>query len=55
MLGISRSLIYQMVAEGQIASKKFGAVTVIPHDELQRFLDSVEPSPATKAAQASIK
>lgn len=55
MLGLSRSTIYQMMADGVIASRKFGAATVIPRDELQRVLDTASFSPATKAAQASIK
>ncbi len=55
VLGVSRSTIYEMIAEGQIAAKKFGAATVIPHSELERVLDGAALSAATKAAQVSIK
>ena len=55
MIGVSKSTIYQMIAEGKIASRKFGAATVITHAELARILDAAPLSPTTKAAQASIK
>ncbi len=55
MLGVSRSTIYQMVAEGRLVSRKLGAATVIPYVELQRLLDGTSLSAAAKAAQASIK
>ncbi|ONF49079.1 helix-turn-helix domain-containing protein [Methylobacterium radiotolerans] len=55
MLGVSRSTIYQMIADGQIVARKLGAATLIPHAELTRVLDGAALSAATKAAQASIK
>lgn len=55
VLGVSRSTIYQMIADGQLVARKLGTATVIPHSELARVLDGAALSAATKAAQASIK
>lgn len=55
VLGVSRSTIYQMIADGEIEARKLGAATVIPHAELARVLEGASLSAATKAAQASIK
>ena len=55
MIGVSKSTIYQMIADGKIQSRKIGAATVILHDELARILDGASLSPTTKAAQASMR
>lgn len=55
MIGVSKSTIYQMIADGKIESRKIGAATVILHDELTRILDGAPLSPTTKAAQASMR
>lgn len=54
-LGVSRSTIYQMIGDGQIAARKLGAAAVIPHSELARVLDGAALSTATKAAQGAIR
>lgn len=51
MLGVSKSLIYQMVAQGQLPSRKVGATTVIRHCDLEAFLDAAPFSAVTEAAR----
>lgn len=55
VLGVSKSTIYQMIADGDLEARKLGAATLISHDELARVLGSAPLTPAAKAAQASIK
>jgi excisionase family DNA binding protein len=55
-LGVSKSTIYEMIANGDLDARKIGAATVIPHEALARLLHAAPMTPAaTKAAQASIK
>jgi excisionase family DNA binding protein len=44
LLGVSRSTIYQMIAEGRLEARKIGAATVIPRTSL---LALFEASPRT--------
>lgn len=55
VLGVSKSTIYQMIADGDLEARKLGAATLISHDELSRVLLAAPLTPAAKAAQASIK
>lgn len=55
LLGVSRSTIYEMIAEGKIRAKKIGSATVIGHEELSRIYEVADFSESTKRAQASIK
>jgi excisionase family DNA binding protein len=38
VLGIGRSLLYELLSSGQIRSRKFGQVVLIPRSELERFV-----------------
>lgn len=45
--GMSRSTLYERIAEGDIKSVKVGRRTYIAHDELVRYVRSLtEPEPA---------
>ncbi|SDM99683.1 DNA binding domain-containing protein, excisionase family [Methylobacterium phyllostachyos] len=50
MLGVSRSTIHQMIADGEIVARTLGSATLIPYSELARVLDGAALSAATKAA-----
>lgn len=39
-VGISRAYLYQLIGEGKIVARKIGSRTVIPADELRRFVNS---------------
>jgi excisionase family DNA binding protein len=41
ILGIGRSLLYELIAAGKITTRKLGAVTLVPRAELERYLDSL--------------
>jgi excisionase family DNA binding protein len=47
VLSISRGLIYELLASGEITGRKIGKRTVITRSELVRYLDSL---PAYQAA-----
>ena len=51
MLGISRSTVYQLIADGRLPARKLGAATVIRRCDLEAFLDAAPFSAATEAAQ----
>lgn len=55
VLGVSRSIIYQMMADGKLAARHLGGATLIAHEELVRVLEAAPLTPHTKFAQASIK
>lgn len=55
VLGISRSTIYGMIADGTLEARKLGGATVIRHEELVRILDCSPLADVTKSAQASIR
>ena len=46
-LGVSRSQIYRMIAEGVIKAYKLGGATLIRHDDLSRVLEETA-KPITK-------
>jgi len=48
VLGVSKSTIYQMIADGDLEARKLGAATLIPHTELVRVLNE---APLTNAAK----
>lgn len=54
-LGVSRSTIYEMIADGKLEARKLGGATLIRHEELVRVLEGAPLADATKAAQASIR
>lgn len=37
-LGIGRSLMYELIAAGELGSVKIGRRTLVPHDELVRYV-----------------
>lgn len=39
-IGISRAGMYNLLADKKIAARKIGARTIIPADELRRFVNS---------------
>jgi excisionase family DNA binding protein len=41
-LGISRSKLYELIAEGELKIVKLGSRTLVPHSELVRFLTALE-------------
>lgn len=55
VLGVSRSTIYQMMADGKLEARHLGGATLIAHEELVRVFRSAPLTPHTKFAQASIK
>ena len=38
MIGIKKSMMYELVAKGEIKAKKIGARTVIPDESLREYL-----------------
>lgn len=51
LLGIGRSSLYELIASGVIQTVKIGRRTLIPHDELERYVRSlmVNSGPRTAA------
>lgn len=43
MLGVSRSMIYAVVAEGQLPARQIGARRLIRHSDLKAFFDNLPP------------
>lgn len=41
MIGVSRSRMYQLMAEGVIAARRLGGRTLVLHDDLVRYLGSL--------------
>jgi excisionase family DNA binding protein len=41
--GLSRSLIYSQLKEGTLVARKLGRRTIITHEELRRFINSLAP------------
>lgn len=52
LLGVSRSTVFALVADGQIPARKIGRATVIRHADLLAFLEAAPASEATKRAQS---
>ena len=48
-LSIGRSTLYELIADGQITAVKIGRRTLIPHEELERYVASL-PGMSGKAA-----
>lgn len=46
MLGISRSTVYQLIADGHLPARKLGTATIIRHCDLEAFLDATSFPPA---------
>ncbi len=40
-LGIGRSTVYELIAEGVIRTVKIGRRTLVAHDELERFVEAL--------------
>ncbi|MCJ2054677.1 helix-turn-helix domain-containing protein [Methylobacterium sp. J-070] len=53
MLGVSKSTIYQMVADGALPARKLGASTVLLHSDLVAFLEALPLTPSAAIAHAS--
>ena len=45
-LGIGRSTLYELMAAGVIQTVKIGRRTLIPHDELVRYVDRLKAGSA---------
>ena len=45
-LGIGRSTLYELMASGAIQTVKIGSRTLIAHDELVRYVDSLKAGAA---------
>jgi excisionase family DNA binding protein len=52
ILGIGRSKLYELVAQGEIKVVRIGRRTLIPHDELTRYVASLQSSAAATAETA---
>jgi excisionase family DNA binding protein len=49
-LGIGRSTLYELMAAGVIQTVKIGRRTLIPHDELVRYVDRLKGGTQAKAS-----
>lgn len=49
MLGIGRSSIYRLIADGKLDARALGGRTVIPAASLQAFVASLPPAPIRPA------
>jgi len=50
ILGIGRSTFFNLVAAGEIQPVKIGRRTLVPHDELERFVRELAKSSTTDPA-----
>lgn len=50
LLGIGRSLLYDLMASGLIVTVKIGTRTLVPADELQRLADKLVADARAKVA-----
>ncbi len=55
VIGVSRSTLFAIVAEGRLPARKIGRATVILHSDLQAFVEAAPLADATKRAQSSSK
>ncbi|MCJ2068525.1 helix-turn-helix domain-containing protein [Methylobacterium sp. J-030] len=53
VIGVSKSTIYQMIADGKIPARKFGGVTVIVHSDLVALLEALPLTDSAAKARAS--
>ena len=51
VLGIGRSLVYELIAQGQIPSVRLGRCIRVPSASLEQWLKANETSKTTKAAE----
>ncbi len=51
VLGVSRSTIYQMMADGKLEARHLGGATLIAHEELLRVFKAAPLTPHSKFAQ----
>lgn len=47
LIGIGRSTLYELIANGEIKVVKIGRRTLVPHDELERFVKELSDSSST--------
>lgn len=50
MLGIGRSMLYELIASGRLLVVKIGARTLVPADEVQRLASELVAKARAKAA-----
>lgn len=55
VLGVSRSTIYQMMADGKLEARHLGGATLIAHEELVRVFQSAPLTPHSKFARNSVR
>jgi excisionase family DNA binding protein len=53
-LGISRSKLYQLIADGQLVKLRLGGRSVIQTDELERYVRYCSEESAKNDAQSSV-
>lgn len=41
VVGLSRARLYQLIANGELVTRKCGSSTLIPRSELERFVESL--------------
>jgi excisionase family DNA binding protein len=51
-IGLSRSKVYSLIADGDIETVRIGTSVRIPHDALLRFVDSLHATPADESVRA---
>ncbi|GAO56850.1 hypothetical protein NMD1_04019 [Novosphingobium sp. MD-1] len=51
MIGIGRSKLYELIAEGSIAVVKIGAVTLVPMDSLRALVERGRRHPANSGKE----
>lgn len=53
VLGVSKSTIYQMIADDALPARKLGASTVLLHSDLVAFLEALPLTSSAATARAS--
>ena len=43
-LGVGKSTVYALIAEGQLMAVKIGRRTLVPHEELERYVRGLKES-----------
>lgn len=51
-IGVSRSMVWKLIADKKLPARKVGRSTVIRREDLQAFIDATEPQ---KAAQSAMR
>ena len=52
ILGIGRTMVFEMIRDGRLDAKKIGAATVVTHASIERLFHKAEWAKATKRTQA---